>query len=138
MTDRDLHIEPERKPKPRRADARTLRQAALSYLQRYQSSKANLRRVLRQRLDRALLAYGPERTAGPEDIEVILDECETAGLIDDSRYCAIDVPADVPACAAGQDNDSCLTPAQAEAIQKVYDGPRTSDDHQIFPGFEPG
>lgn len=86
MTDRDLHIEPERKPKPRRADARTLRQAALSYLQRYQSSKANLRRVLRQRLDRALLAYGPERTAGPEDIEVILDEYETAGLIDDSRY----------------------------------------------------
>ena len=60
------------------------------------------------------------------------------GLIDDPRYCAIDVPVDVPACATGQDNDSCLTPAQAEAIQKVYDGPRTSDDSQIFPGFEPG
>jgi hypothetical protein len=60
------------------------------------------------------------------------------GLIDDPRHCLVDVAEDVPACTAGRDNDSCLTPAQAEAIQKVYDGPSTSDGRQIFPGFEPG
>ena len=60
------------------------------------------------------------------------------GLIDDPRLCQVNVAQDVPACANGRDTDACLTPAQAEAIQKVYDGPRTSDGRQIFPGFEPG
>ena len=60
------------------------------------------------------------------------------GLIDDPRLCRMNVAQDVPACTAGLDTDACLTPAQAEAIQKVYDGPRTSDGRRIFPGFEPG
>lgn len=57
------------------------------------------------------------------------------GLIDDPRACAFKVAADVPACAAGSDSDACLTPAQADAIQKVYDGPRDSAGKQLFPGF---
>ena len=75
--------------------------------------------------------------------EHVMAKCDAVdgladGLIDDPRNCAIDVAADVPACAAGMDNDTCLTSAQAQAIQKVYDGPRDSQGRQIFPGFEPG
>src|SRR5690606_9118291 len=41
---------------------------------------------------------------------------------------------DVPLCAAGSDTDQCLTTEQAEAIQKVYDGP-SANGEQLFPGF---
>ncbi len=57
------------------------------------------------------------------------------GLIDDPRACAFNVAKDVPSCPAGKDDESCLTPAQAAAVQKVYDGPRDSKGKQIFPGF---
>ena len=60
------------------------------------------------------------------------------GLIDDPRRCAFDVARDVPICPAGTDTDACLTPQQAEAIQKVYDGPRTRSGERLFPGFMPG
>ncbi|HTR01422.1 MAG TPA: tannase/feruloyl esterase family alpha/beta hydrolase, partial [Candidatus Acidoferrum sp.] len=62
------------------------------------------------------------------------------GLIDDPRKCKFDATKDVPRCAAGAgaNSDSCLTEAQAQAVQKVYDGPRTSDGKQIFPGYMPG
>jgi hypothetical protein len=60
------------------------------------------------------------------------------GLIDDPRLCRINVANDVPVCAAGVDNDTCLTPAQADAVQKIYDGPRDSQGRQLFPGFMPG
>ncbi len=75
--------------------------------------------------------------------ENVMEKCDALdglqdGLIDDPRNCAIEVAADVPACAASTDDDSCLTPAQADAIQKVYDGPRNSAGTQLFPGFMPG
>ena len=71
--------------------------------------------------------------------ERVMAQCDAVdglgdGLIDDPRKCAFDVAADVPGCPAGTDSSTCLTPAQAAAIQKVYDGPR-SGDRQIFPGF---
>lgn len=56
------------------------------------------------------------------------------GLIDDPRECAFDVAKDVPACPAGLEGASCLTPAQAAAVQKIYDGPRAGRK-QVFPGF---
>ncbi len=59
------------------------------------------------------------------------------GLIDDPRKCDFDARRDVPACAAGADSDSCLTPAQADAIMKVYSGPR-SGGKTVFPGYMPG
>lgn len=86
MAENELHVEPVNKSKPRSASAKALRHAAHNYLQRYPSSKANLRRVLRQRLDRAVHAYGPAQNGTREDIETILNECEAAGLIDDTRY----------------------------------------------------
>lgn len=60
------------------------------------------------------------------------------GLIDDPRNCAINVSEDAPICPTGTDNNSCLTPAQAEAIQKIYDGPYDTQGQQIFSGFMPG
>jgi hypothetical protein len=60
------------------------------------------------------------------------------GLIDDPRQCSFDVARDVPSCAAGSEAAaSCLTPAEAAAVQKVYDGPQ-SGGRRIFPGFEIG
>jgi feruloyl esterase len=70
----------------------------------------------------------------------VMEKCDAVdgledGLIDDPRWCDYVVAEDAPICAAGTDDDSCLTSAQAEAIQKVYDGPRNSAGEQIFPGF---
>jgi hypothetical protein len=44
------------------------------------------------------------------------------GLIDDPRRCDFDPARDVAQCPAGQDGDSCLTPAQTAAIKKIYAG----------------
>jgi feruloyl esterase len=60
------------------------------------------------------------------------------GLIDDPRECSFDVARDVPSCSAGNEASAmCLTPAEAAAVQKVYDGPQ-SRGRSIFPGFEVG
>jgi feruloyl esterase len=59
------------------------------------------------------------------------------GLIDDPRRCSFKVATDVPACPAGSDAATCLTPAQAAAVQKIYDGPQ-SGGKPFFPGFMPG
>jgi hypothetical protein len=59
------------------------------------------------------------------------------GLIDDPRKCSFDARRDVPQCTAGTDTDACLTPAQAEAVMKVYGGPR-SHGRTLFPGYMPG
>jgi hypothetical protein len=60
------------------------------------------------------------------------------GLIDDPRQCNFSVARDVPSCASGNDASAmCLTPAEAAAVQKVYDGPQ-SGRRTIFPGFMVG
>lgn len=73
----------------------------------------------------------------------VMDSCDAVdglvdGLIDDPRQCTFNALTDLPRCAAGVDDASCLTDAQAEAIRKVYDGPRDSQGRQLFPGFMPG
>ncbi|MES2606703.1 MAG: tannase/feruloyl esterase family alpha/beta hydrolase, partial [Pseudomonadota bacterium] len=75
--------------------------------------------------------------------ESVMQKCDAVdgledGIIDDPRVCAFDAATHVPICAAGEDSDSCLTEAQATAVQKVYEGPRDSQGRQIFPGFMPG
>ncbi len=72
----------------------------------------------------------------------VMDKCDALdglrdGQIDDPRRCSLDLKTDVPACAAGTDNDSCLTGAQAGAFEKIYGGPISNGRH-IFPGFMPG
>lgn len=59
------------------------------------------------------------------------------GLIDDPRNCDFDPARDMPSCAAGAEADNCLTPAQADAIAKVYGGV-VSKGEPYFPGFMPG
>jgi len=44
------------------------------------------------------------------------------GLIDDPRRCDFDPARDVAQCPAGQDGETCLTPAQSAAIKKIYGG----------------
>lgn len=56
-------------------------------------------------------------------------------FLSDPRQCKFD-PSFVQ-CGAGQDPNTCLTPAQVQAAQKIYAGPK---DHAslLFPGLEPG
>lgn len=74
--------------------------------------------------------------------KAVMDKCDALdglkdGQIDDPRRCAIDLKRDVPACAAGIDDDSCLTAAQAQTFEKIYGGP-VGNGRQLFPGFMPG
>jgi feruloyl esterase len=57
------------------------------------------------------------------------------GLIGDPRACHFD-PA-VLAC-AGTETEACLTPAQIEAVKKVYAGATTRSGQQLYPGWAPG
>jgi hypothetical protein len=59
----------------------------------------------------------------------------TDAFLSDPRECSFDPK--VVQCKHGQDPNTCLTPAQVDAAQKIYDGPH---DHGIllFPGLEPG
>ncbi len=74
--------------------------------------------------------------------EKIMAKCDAIdglkdGLIDDPRKCDFNTARDVPACSAGADGPDCLTPAQADAIAKVYSGPM-SNGKPFFPGYMPG
>lgn len=61
----------------------------------------------------------------------------TDGQIDDPRKCDFSPQRDVPACTMSRNDDSCLTPAQADAIAKVYAGPQAGGK-KLFHGFMPG
>jgi Tannase and feruloyl esterase len=71
--------------------------------------------------------------------KVVMAKCDALdglkdGQIDDPRRCTLDIKADLPVCAAGADNDNCLTSAQTATLMKIYGGP-VSQGKQIFPGF---
>ncbi|HEU4616859.1 MAG TPA: tannase/feruloyl esterase family alpha/beta hydrolase [Gammaproteobacteria bacterium] len=59
------------------------------------------------------------------------------GLIDDPRQCPFHPARDVPSCPAGEDSDSCLTPAEAGTFAKIYGGP-VSGGKPFFPGYMVG
>ncbi len=60
----------------------------------------------------------------------------TDTFLNDPTICHFD--AVVGQCAAGQDPDTCVTPAQVEAVEKLYRGPHNSKGELLFPGYEPG
>jgi feruloyl esterase len=57
------------------------------------------------------------------------------GILNDPRKCHFD-----PSTLLCKDGDApnCLTAAQVATVQKIYQGARTSDGTQIFPGIMPG
>ena len=60
----------------------------------------------------------------------------TEAFLNDPIICHFD--AAVAQCTAGQDPDTCVTPAQVEAVNKLYSGPHNSRGELVFPGYEPG
>jgi feruloyl esterase len=74
--------------------------------------------------------------------EKVMAKCDAIdglkdGLIDDPRKCNFDPRRDVTACASGTDGADCLTPAQADAVAKIYSGP-ISNGKPFYPGYMPG
>jgi feruloyl esterase len=74
--------------------------------------------------------------------EKVMAKCDAIdglkdGLIDDPRRCDFDAHRDVPSCPAGADATDCLTTAQADAVMKVYEGPK-ANGKPLFPGYMPG
>lgn len=57
------------------------------------------------------------------------------GVIEDPRACRFD-PATIQ-CKTG-DGPDCLTQAQTEALRRIYQGPRSADGRQLFPGYPAG
>lgn len=87
--------------------------------------------------------------AGPPDklnqipylAEVIYSRCDgrdglVDGLIDDPRQCDFDPARDLNIC--DQPSDTCFTPAQIQALQRIYGGVRTSYGMELFPGMPLG
>jgi len=58
------------------------------------------------------------------------------GLINDPRKCTYDPRALV--CKAGADPASCLTSQEADAIKKVWDGPKATSGQRLWFGLERG
>jgi len=64
-----------------------LEKKALQYLNRFDTSRANLRRVLMGYVKRAAATRGDEATAtGPALVEALLSRYEESGLVDDARF----------------------------------------------------
>jgi hypothetical protein len=63
----------------------------------------------------------------------------TDGVIDDPRTCKFSAKANVCGTeTAPADPNLCLTPAEAEAIDKIWDGPRNAKDNKIWFGLDRG
>jgi regulatory protein len=76
-----------RKPKgPKKATPDYLEKAALHYLERYASSRANLRRVLMGKVERSARFHGTDREEGAQAVEQLLDRLARAGYLDDTAY----------------------------------------------------
>jgi feruloyl esterase len=62
------------------------------------------------------------------------------GILNDPRKCHFDPGTLLCPQNVAKDGDApnCLTAAQVETVQKIYQGGRTSDGKQIFPGILPG
>lgn len=64
-----------------------LREAALAYLERYESSVQSVRRTLRRRVERWATKDGVPVEEGAYDaVEAVIEDLRRAGLIDDARY----------------------------------------------------
>jgi feruloyl esterase len=60
------------------------------------------------------------------------------GLIEDPRKCDFAPARDIAQCKAGEDGETCLTAAQAAAIEKIYAGITLPDGKKFFFGWPKG
>ena len=72
--------------------------------------------------------------------KAVLDTCDASdgvadGLIDNPATCRFD-PSEL-AC-TGNDESTCLTPPQVQAVKRIYGDIRRNDGTKIFPGFPHG
>jgi feruloyl esterase len=70
-------------------------------------------------------------------MDALMKQCDAKdgvadGMIFDPLACEFDPQ--VLACKAGE-SESCLAPHKVAAIKKVFDGPKTSQGVQVYPGF---
>jgi regulatory protein len=66
-----------------------LENAALHYLERYSSSRANLRRVLMRKVDRSLAHWGGEKDEAAPLVEAVIAKLAGLGYLDDCAYAEI-------------------------------------------------
>lgn len=74
---------------------------------------------------------GDAVTAACDAIDGIED-----GVLDDPRKCQFD-PGTLT-CAAGQDESTCFTAAQVQAVTDIWSGPTNSAGDVLYPGLVPG
>ena len=74
-----------RKP-PRAVTLAYLERAALAYLERYASSKENLRRVIRRKIEKRCRLRGEAPAPFYPFVDEVVERCTRAGLLDDARY----------------------------------------------------
>ncbi|MEO2195756.1 MAG: tannase/feruloyl esterase family alpha/beta hydrolase [bacterium] len=94
----------------------------------------------------ALATLDNEDSYIPPDKVAILGDAVTAacdaidgiedGVLDDPRQCQFDP--DTLTCAAGQDESTCFTSAQAQAVKDIWSGPTNSAGDVLYPGLVPG
>jgi regulatory protein len=80
-----MTIKPERRPPPK-ITASYLENAALHYLERFSSSRANLRRVLMRKVERSQAHWGGERAEAADLVDGVIAKLAGLGYLDDGAY----------------------------------------------------
>ncbi|MCH2324540.1 MAG: tannase/feruloyl esterase family alpha/beta hydrolase [Pseudomonadales bacterium] len=78
-----------------------------------------------------LPAFGNAVNAACDALDGIED-----GILQNPLACNFE-PASIQ-CPAGVDNDSCFTPQQVSAVEKIWSGIKTSSGELVYPGLVPG
>jgi regulatory protein len=90
MTDQSQKEPQKAAPPPRRGPRKLTRErleaAALHYLERFASTAANLRRVLRRRVRRSAELHGTDPDEGNQWVDALVARYVSAGLVDDAAY----------------------------------------------------
>ncbi|MGE5505838.1 MAG: regulatory protein RecX [Actinomycetota bacterium] len=71
---------------PPRITPSYIENAALHYLERFASSRANLRRVLMRKVDRSLAHWGGEREQAAAMVDAVMAKLAGLGYVDDARF----------------------------------------------------
>jgi len=74
---------------PRKVTATYLENAAAHYLGRFASSKANLRRIMMQKVNRSVHHHGTDPAEGAKFVDDVIAKFERLGYLDDAAYAAM-------------------------------------------------